>query len=907
MAPKATVERVTSEPAMLTVPAGSTWLPPVALATTQLDAHQPQVAVDPQGGAVVAWLRPDPALGGADQVQAVFRPAGGSFGAVQRIADAGSDITGSKVADLRVARDGQGNTLVVWNRSFAANPHTRVQAAFIPAGAQSAVASVISQDGQDATSPQVAFGPRGEALVMWRSFDGTTTRIQVALRPAGHIFSPPQAIPDPGRDAAEPQIVFDRSGGALAVWTSVVGSSRLVQAAFRPAGRGFGPVQTISDPGQDATGPQIALDVQGNALAVWHRFDGTTRRVQAAFRSAGGSFGAAQTISPVGQDCSQPQVRYDLSGNVTVLWRLATGDTSQLQSTFRQTWGSFAPVQTLSALGSNVFWTQLAVDGRGAALAVALWQEIDDFGTHHIKAATRPAAQPFRAAEVIKSVDVSQPQLAIDGRGDAIAVWMGSTGADTSVRAALRAPAQTVSGLQLITARRGDALALWTSSAGASSFRMGSVRPAAGSFGPGEGESHRDGVFELRYAIGERGGDAVASRRRQIGTNIIIDAATASLFGPPDDEPQTLDPACQDDVVHHKVAIDARGNAAAIWRHSTGTDVRLRGAFQPVGGSFEPAQEISAAGRIAHESRLAFDGRGDAIVIWQDDSLPVIVPLAPGDRPETTDDGIRIQVAVRPAGGRVFGRAQRLSVGASALELLLAVDALGNAVAAWGLARSGGVQTAVRPAGGSFGPAQTVVGVGGRDLRLAVGQGGNALVVGRSSNGPNNTTLQAAFRPAGGSFGPAQTLSAAGHVADDAQLAVDAQGNAIVMWTLDPAGNNICVQAAFRPAGGSFGPAQTVSQLAAEPRVAFDPQGNAIAVWEHSIDGITARMEAAIRPAGGSFGPAEVISENSKGDFSPQLAIDTQGNALAIWRGSDGTNLRFQAAFRPAGGRFGPP
>ena len=46
--------------------------------------------------------------------------------------------------------------------------------------------------------------------------------------------------------------------------------------------------QDLSAAGQHAYDPQVAVDGQGNAIAVWQRSDGTNTIVQAAARAAGG-------------------------------------------------------------------------------------------------------------------------------------------------------------------------------------------------------------------------------------------------------------------------------------------------------------------------------------------------------------------------------------------------------------------------------------------------------------------------------------------------------------------------------------------------------------------------------------------------------------------------------------------
>lgn len=228
----------TIAPAALAVPAGSTWLPPVTLSPTEFDGHMPRVALDPQGGAFVVWLSRDPGSDGTDRVQAVFRPAEGSFGLMQPIFDASNGQPTLQIPYLRVTRDAQDNKLVVWTRSFNTSTSDRVQAAFRPAGGSFGPAQNISAAGQNTRRVQVAFDTRGNALVVWWRYVGITDQPQAAFRPAGGSFGPPQSISDAGRLS---HLAFDGQGNALAIWQRSDGTNLRIQAAFRPAGGSFGP------------------------------------------------------------------------------------------------------------------------------------------------------------------------------------------------------------------------------------------------------------------------------------------------------------------------------------------------------------------------------------------------------------------------------------------------------------------------------------------------------------------------------------------------------------------------------------------------------------------------------------------------------------------------------------------
>src|SRR5689334_4931767 len=166
----------------------------------------------------------------------------------------------------------------------------------------------LSDPGQDGFDPQVAVNSNGDSLVVWNRSDGSKLRIQAQFRATDGTFGPIETISASNRDASSPQVAFDGSGNAIAVWTQSDGSNGRIHAGFRPAGGSFGSDQTISPAGGTASAPQISFDSSGDAVAVWYRFDGTNDRVQAAIRPAGGSFGNAETLSPLGSESFNPEV-----------------------------------------------------------------------------------------------------------------------------------------------------------------------------------------------------------------------------------------------------------------------------------------------------------------------------------------------------------------------------------------------------------------------------------------------------------------------------------------------------------------------------------------------------------------------------------------------------------------------
>jgi len=162
------------------------------------------------------------------------------------------------------------------------------------------------------------------------------------------------------------------------------------------------------------------------------------------------------------------------------------------------------------------------------------------------------------------------------------------------------------------------------------------------------------------------------------------------------------------------------------------------------------------------------------------------------------------------------------------------------------------------------------------------------------------------------------TLSPAGAYSDSPEVAIDSVGNAVAIWrsldgTVDCSGGPCFrVQARSRSRVGVLGGVQTLSasgQNAANPDVAVDPDGDGLLVWDR-FDGTGGscceRIQARGRSAAGVLGPLELLSQPGYGSFYPEVAVDTAGDALVVWwRSGQAPNL-IQARARSAAGTLAP-
>ncbi len=73
-------------------------------------------------------------------------------------------------------------------------------------------------------------------------------------------------------------------------------------------------------------------------------------------------------------------------------------------------------------------------------------------------------------------------------------------------------------------------------------------------------------------------------------------------------------------------------------------------------------------------------------------------------------------------------------------------------------------------------------------------------------------------------------------------------------------------------------------------RVAMDPQGNAMAIWEQYGRTRTKIWSNRYVPGRG-WGLAQLVETNDASAFVPQIALDGEGNALAVWVQGDGAEF----------------
>jgi hypothetical protein len=522
-----------------------------------------------------------------------------------------------------VAIDGQGRIISV-SRVYQQNFNTLAAQRFSAAGAFLGAETIFADTfGAAVSYPKVAADGAGDFLVVWESADGAGTGI------AGLRFSPAGAIAGSEfrvnttttGDQIHPRVAADPNGNFVVVWEA---ASAILAQRYTSSGATLGGEFRV-DTGGGIT-PQVAANANG-FVVVWRDpflILGQSLPSGRRYSSSGSALGAPFLVNP-SYEGYRPSVAFDAAGDFVVAWADNTSVCFvQRYSSSGSAQGSVEVVQAfnftadvaggtdgaflvmspkvstnpsrgifLSHLGTEIpprfsfvptdfNGSSLAGDGKGSFVAAGLSSSVSGGTVTVLQRIAQPpeAIGPERRVDATASVGV-HPAVAEDADGNFVVVWTDA--------------AQNVQG------RRFDA-------AGApigSEFRVNSdpadsgtaYRPDVASL-PGGGfvvtwEDYVSGVFARRFA----------GTGTPIGTDFRVNAVATS---------NQLLPV---------VASDATGGFVVAWA-------------APVGGLFTIlAQRYSSVGAVLGQQlqvstytgagtrtkpAVARDGPGNFVVTWED-------------------------------------------------------------------------------------------------------------------------------------------------------------------------------------------------------------------------------------------------------------------------------------------------
>jgi len=231
-------------------------------------------------------------------------------------------------------------------------------------------------------------------------FSNANMSIQVCTSADGQNWSAPVTR----AQGVSPAVAIAPNGRAVAVWEGGPGTAATLQASVRPPGGQWSPAVTL---GTDYGQPLIGIDGSGNAVAAWVAGN---LAIDTASLPAGGSWTPVTTLAARGQALN---LAVNSTGAAIVTW----GTRSATVADSGTVLGGFAtPVSVGPAPPYPVGHTHVALNDAGqAALAWAA-------GAGNL-AATRSAGGTWSTPTQLSASTAGPVDVAIDGAGDAIAVF----------------------------------------------------------------------------------------------------------------------------------------------------------------------------------------------------------------------------------------------------------------------------------------------------------------------------------------------------------------------------------------------------------------------------------------------------------------------------------------------------
>jgi hypothetical protein len=274
------------------------------------DAHNPQVATDAGGNAVVAWER---FHGTYWRVEARSISRVGALGPLTTLSPNGGDAHAPAVAS-----DAGGGAVVAWEGPRTGPAQTsHIQARSVSVRGLGPIMD-LSADGQDGFRVQLASDADGDAIAVW----DRAGVIQARRISPPRTLGPIQNLGAPGANTA--QVAIDADGDALAAWYLPAAGLSRVEARTISAAGVLGPVRDLSG-NVGADDVQVASDADGERVAVWEVLGTSPPRVQARTVSAAGVLGPIQTLSTSASEPERggvnPQIASDADGDAIAVWK----------------------------------------------------------------------------------------------------------------------------------------------------------------------------------------------------------------------------------------------------------------------------------------------------------------------------------------------------------------------------------------------------------------------------------------------------------------------------------------------------------------------------------------------------------------------------------------------------------
>ena len=386
----------------------------------------------------------------------------------------------------------------------------------------------------------------------------------------------------PGAEARDIKVAVNSRGDAAAVWLRVVGTQRVVEVSTRAATGPWASPTTLTavDP-YAIDGLGVAVDEAGGATIAWTAPEGTSRRIVASTRPAGGAWAAPVPVSPLGHNAAAPNLVVDASGTYTATWFGLVGGQQALESSVRDSSGVWSPEVVIGRQDSYLS-TPPDVDAAGTVTAVWVFQGL-------AMSSSRPKGGAWSTPVTVSpaGADIQSLDLDVNAQGSAIMSWTRYTGTVEQVQASTRPVGGTWSAPVTVSSTNtvddygstvaldpaGNAVVAWTRATGSgSASAYASMRPAGGAWSPEAALSTAPLGGSMPHVAMTAAGEAIATWSATVAPNRYAIASSIGTLNGTWSAPTTLSATTGTVKGLTDLAADAGGNATAVWTYDSGAN-----------------------------------------------------------------------------------------------------------------------------------------------------------------------------------------------------------------------------------------------------------------------------------------------------------------------------------------------
>lgn len=402
-----------------------------------------------------------------------------------------------------------------------------------------------------------------------------SAEVSIALGAQGAKWNPSHTL----GSGSQPDVSGDGNGNAMAAWINFDGLLYHIYAQKFSVANGWGPTETIADLAinEIPTGLKVTMYGQGNAFVAWHQNGGQTFGVFAKrFLTAIGwepavriGFGGSDPVTSGYR--GSPQVAVNADGKAVAVWEQpGSGVLDSIMASYYTPGIGWSSVVTIETGSGHAEEPVVSIDLAGNAISI--WKQTDG-NAFSIWANRFTAGLGWGTATVIEAgvSPTFSPALAMDGSGNALAVWLQPS---------------------TLLANRFEPGTGW----------KGTTLVSAGFAAPPDIAMNADGKAVVVWGDG----DHILASRYSSGTG----------WSPPTRVDVGLDPITG--TPNPKITIDSAGTAITIWQNRTS---RFTGNYSTLTSGWQTPTVLSPTGCCPFAEvlfRISSASTGNAVAVWRE-------------------------------------------------------------------------------------------------------------------------------------------------------------------------------------------------------------------------------------------------------------------------------------------------